>query len=244
MCYNLAFLEKRMQKYDERYKDVLPPDLNKRLSPVELPTYYFASGFAHPLLPVVKHDGVFLYEWGLIPIWTKDRHFAKGIQGKTLNAVGETVFDKPSFRKSIKNQRCLLGILGFYEWQEVNNAKYPYFIHSRSHDIFSLGCIYEDWVDNETGEIRCTFSILTTPANAMMEKIHNTKKRMPLIIPLGDEKKWIDPYLSKEEIINMITPYDESDMVSYTISQKANSARSNRNVPEILDKVEYPELSL
>jgi len=244
MCYNIAFLERRMQKYDERYKDVLPPDLNKRLAADQLPLFYFVSGFSHPLLPVVKHDGIELYQWGLIPSWTKDLASAKEMQGRTLNAVGETVFEKPSFRKSIASKRCLLGVSGFYEWREMNKKKYPYLIQTKSNDIFSLGCIYENWVDRGTGEIWNTFSIITTPANPLMESIHNTKKRMPLILSARDEKNWVDPLLSKEKIIELIRPYDESDMKAYTVSQKANSAQNNRNIPEILDKVEYPELAL
>jgi putative SOS response-associated peptidase YedK len=244
MCYNLAFLERRMQKYDERYKDILPPDLIKRTLTDELPVYYFVSGFSHPLLPIVKHDGVFLYEWGLIPFWNKDTHTAKEIQTKTLNAVGETVFEKPSYRNSIKTQRCLLGISGFFEWREFNKVKYPYFIYTTSRDIFSLGCIFENWIDNDTGEIRNTFSILTTPANPLMERIHNIKKRMPLILPINDEKKWIDPHLTKEEITKLIKPYSETDMTAYTVSQMINSARNNRNVPEIMEEVEYPEMNL
>jgi putative SOS response-associated peptidase YedK len=244
MCYNLAFLERRMQRYDERYKDVLPPDLNQRLNFTELPLFYFASGFSHPLLPIMKQDGAFLFEWGLIPFWNKDAASATEIQSKTLNAVGETVFEKPSFRKSITSRRCLLGISGFYEWREVNKVKYPYYIHTRSSDIFSLGCLYENWTDTTTGEIRNTFSIITTPANPLMEKIHNLKKRMPLIIPAAKEQQWIDPALLKEEITKLIKPYNEADMMAYTISQKANSPRNDRNIPEILQAVDYPEIGL
>lgn len=50
--------------------------------------YYFVSGFSHPHLPIVKHDGIFSFEWGLIPFWTKDNKAAKDIQNMTLNAVG------------------------------------------------------------------------------------------------------------------------------------------------------------
>jgi putative SOS response-associated peptidase YedK len=243
MCYNIAYLERRMQKYDERYKDVLPPDLYKRVAGAELPSYYFVSGFSHPLLPIVKHDGVFLYEWGLIPAWNKDNNSAGEIQGKTLNAVGETVFEKPSFRKSIKSQRCLLGISGFYEWREFSGKKYPYFIRTKSSDIFSLGCIYENWTDRNTGEIRNTFSVITTPANPMMECIHNLKKRMPLILSVADEKLWVDPELPKVRISGLIKPYNESDMTAYTVSQMVNSARNDRNVPEVMEQVDYPELN-
>jgi putative SOS response-associated peptidase YedK len=243
MCYNIAYLEHRIEKYAERYKHSLPPDWSKRTPQLELPTYYFVSGFAHPLLPIVNHEGISLYEWGLIPFWIKDAKSAGEINRKTLNAVGETVFDKPSFKKSIASQRCLLGVNGFYEWREFNNKKYPYFIKIKSNEIFSLGCIYESWADKSTGEIRNTFSILTTAANPMMEKIHNMKKRMPLIIPEKDEKKWIEPLLSKAKIQELIKPYDEADMTAYTIWNSVNNPKNNRNIPEIMNRYDYAELS-
>lgn len=244
MCYNITYLENRARAYHERYKDLLPPDWSRQHIQFEeeYPAYYFVSGFSHPKLPIVKPDGIFLYEWGLIPSWVKDTESANEIKTKTLNCVGETAFEKSSFKKSISSKRCLLGINGFIEWRDFNKKKYPYFIKVKSDIIFSLGCIYEDWVDRSTGEIKKTFSVVTTPANALMEKIHNLKKRMPLIIPRSREAMWIDSALDKENVIALIKPFSESEMEAYPISTDVNSARNNRNIPEILNKVEYPEL--
>ena len=242
MCFNIAVTATNTNVIASRYKKVLPEEYNVDSIPTAIEPYYFVSGFAHPALPVVKQDGIFLYEWGLIPFWIKDINAASDIKTKTLNAVGETVFEKPSFRKSILTQRCLLGINGFFEWRDVDGVKYPYYIHSTENEIFSLGCIYDSWVDQSTGEIINTFSMLTTPANPLMEKIHNLKKRMPLLINPTDESKWIDPTLSKEDIQSLIKPYDEKLMTAYTISRAANSPRTNRNIPEILEAVEYEGL--
>jgi|SRR5659263_8268 len=243
MCYNLSYLESKQQKYAERYKELLPGSTVKQAIQDKLPIYYFVSGFSHPLLPIVKHDGIFSFEWGLIPFWIKDNKAAKDIQDMTLNAVGETVFEKPSFRNSVNIKRCLLGINGFYEWRDANKVKYPYFIHTKSSDIFSVGCIYESWTDKNTGEIRNTFSILTTPDNPLLESIHNLKKRMPLILSQEDEKKWIDPKLTPAQINELIKPYAESDMAVFTVSQNVNSVWNNRNIPESIEKFDYPELS-
>ena len=90
MCYNVAYLEQRAKKYTERYRHVLPPGYTPEKMPATLPLFYFVSGFEHPSLPVVKGDGVFLFEWGLIPHWVKDSETAVDIRSKTLNAVGET----------------------------------------------------------------------------------------------------------------------------------------------------------
>jgi putative SOS response-associated peptidase YedK len=242
MCYNIAYLEARARKYEERYHDLLPPDWRPQQIQIDFPVFYFVSGFEHPRLPVVRHNGIFMSQWGLIPAWVKDAAQAAEMQKKTLNAAGETVFEKPSFRKSIASQRCLLGIKGFYEWQDVNGVKYPYVIGVDDLDLFSLGCIYEKWTDRSTGEIHDTFSIITTEANPMMACIHNIKKRMPLIIAPEDEKQWIDPSLPSEQVKQLIRPFDQSRMKAYTVSRNVNNPRNNRNVPESLAKVVYPEL--
>ena len=242
MCYNVAYLQSRADKYAERYKDVPAPDYQLKIEGI-LDTYYFLSGFSHPKLPVVCHDRIDLFYWGLIPAWVKDEKQAKEFRSKTLNAVGETAFEKPSFRKSIRSKRCLLGVNGFYEWRDFNGVKYPYFLKVKNEDLFSLGCIYETWLNKATGELIDSFSIITTPANPLLEKIHNLKKRMPLIIDRADEKKWIDPELPEDEVKKIIKPFDEKKMTAYTVSNMVNSARNERNVEEAMEEVEYQKLS-
>ncbi len=242
MCYNVAYLEARAAKYAQRYKSILPPEIEKTEPELEFPTYYFVSGFQHPLLPLVTSRAISLYQWGLIPAWVKNREQAADISNKTLNAIGETVFDKPSFRKSIGSQRGLLGINGFYEWRDVNGVKYPYFVCVKDTELFSLGCIFETWIDRDTGEMIPTFSILTTPANPLMEKIHNLKKRMPLIIPEADESKWIDPSLKREAIESLIKPFNQDQMRAYTVSRELNSPKNNRNTPEAIKEIIYNEI--
>jgi putative SOS response-associated peptidase YedK len=77
-----------------------------------------------------------------------------------------------------------------------------------------------------------------------MEKIHNVKKRMPLILSQSDEKTWLDPQLSRQSISDLIKTYTETDLVTIPISMEANNAKANRNKAVILEKVDYPELQL
>lgn len=53
-----------------------------------------------------------LVRWGLIPAWVKELRPGKPL----INARSETVFEKPSFKSSIKRRRCLIPADGFYEW--------------------------------------------------------------------------------------------------------------------------------
>ena len=242
MCFTVAIVRKGELITAQEYYSNLPVVRKKGVILPELPSYYLVSGFSHPKLAVVRQDGVFLHEWGLIPSWVKDQDTANDLRTKTLNAVGETVFEKPSFRKSVVSQRCLLPVSGFYEWRDVNGVKYPYYIQVTEQDYFSLGALYDTWINKVTGEIRNTFSIITTPANPLMEKIHNLKKRMPLILSPEDQMNWLDHDLNIGNIKDLIKPFPERKMKAYTISRTANSAKNNRDVPSIMDRVEYEEL--
>jgi len=242
MCFTVAIVREGRLITAEEYYASKPPVKQKKVILPELPFHYLVSGFSHPSLPVISAEGLSLFDWGLIPSWVKDQETANDISSKTLNAVGETVFEKPSFRKSIASRRCLFPVSGFYEWREFKGVKYPYYIQLAESDYFSLGSLYDTWINPQTGEIKNTFSIITTPANPLMEKIHNLKKRMPLILSPEDEMKWIDPGLKTDHIKELIKPFPQEKMKAYTISRDANNARIHRDYPEILKPVQYPEL--
>jgi putative SOS response-associated peptidase YedK len=66
-------------------------------------------------------------------------------------------------------------------------------------------------MDPVTRELKPSFSILTTAANPLMEEIHNTKKRMPVILSPEAEKSWISP-MPSDEIKGFLKPFDEQHM--------------------------------
>jgi putative SOS response-associated peptidase YedK len=238
MCYNIAYIEERAARYEERYNSILPPPQSKQ--GILFPSYYFLSAFEFPVLPLITKNGFEMMQWGLIPGWVKDIEQATSIRMKTLNAVGETAFEKPSFRKAIASSRALLPVAGFYEWRDYNGVKYPYFI-SGADDFLSLGCICESWTDKGTGEIVNTFSIVTTEANSLLEQIHNLKKRMPLILPPENEMKWLDPSLSKQDVQSLIRPY-QGMLNAFPVSRNLNNSRSVRNTPDAINPAEFSEL--
>ena len=169
---------------------------------------YHASGFSTPFIPVISNENVNViecYQWGLIPFWIKDEKAASNIRFRTLNARAETIFDKPSFKHSIIKNRCLVLVDGFYEWREVKGKKFPYHIKLTDDDSFALAGIWDTWENKNTGEIRKTFSIITTNANLLMAKIHNTKKRMPVILRRENEKRWLSEGLDVDEINSFLT---------------------------------------
>jgi putative SOS response-associated peptidase YedK len=126
-----------------------------------------------------------LVRWGLIPAWVKEVKPGKPL----INARGETVLEKPSFRNAMKRRRCLIPADGFYEWQgDVPGKKQPYFIHRPDDGLFAFAGLWEHWIGADGSEIE-TAAIITTTPNAEIAKIHD---RMPVIVEPGVLAAWLD----------------------------------------------------
>jgi len=181
------------------------------------------SGFTQVALPVItqgKPDDIQLIPWGLIPSWANELQ-ARELPLKTLNAKSETIFDKASFEPSILKQRCLILVDGFFEWQHVGKEKIEYKICLKEEGPFALAGIYAIWNNPKTKNVQASFSIITTPANELMEEIHNTKKRMPLILPLENENEWIQG-MSIEKIKSFLKPLPSQKMSAQKVTPTTN----------------------
>jgi putative SOS response-associated peptidase YedK len=212
---------------------------------------YHANGFAHPDMPVLSADkgrSIQLFNWGLIPFWVKDWATALKLRNQTLNAKSEELFKKPAYRDSIQPtkgnkgmaRRCVIPVTGFYEWKHVGKQKVPYYIHPKEQPFFYLAGVYARWTDPATPVVHTSFSILTAAANELMTDIHNSAKRMPLMLDFNLLDAWIDPELSKPGIMELMNPCDDRDMAAYTVSPILSSPKVDSNIPEILDEVEFP----
>jgi putative SOS response-associated peptidase YedK len=206
---------------------------------------YSASAFAFPKMPVINSDTpgeISLFQWGLIPFWVKNINQANSIRQWTLNARSETIFEKPAFRQAIRSRRCLVIVDGFFEWRHVEKKKYPYYITLKSRAIFTLAGIWDTWSNPDSNEKLDTFSVVTTEANELMAKVHNSRKRMPLILPKEKEKTWLDPEQNEAQIKGIMVPYNTNDMKAYTITNRLSRLGYNTTGRTITAPFEYQEL--
>jgi len=192
------------------------------------------NAFSHPKLPVItshKPDQIELFHWGLVPAWTRDKAFAEQIRKKTLNARLETVHEKPSFAESYRFRRCLIPAIAFYEWQHIEvkaKAKVKAKVEKMKYkittdqEIFAFAGIWDTWKDPKTHEEWNGFSILTMPANPLMAHIHNTAKRMPLILTRENEKEWLTTdRVMPEQLEKVVIPYPEEKMTAEIVTRDA-----------------------
>ncbi len=168
------------------------------------------SGFSRPFLPVtlnINPDAIDTARWKLLPYWIKTEQEANKF-ANTLNADCATIFQKPSYKNYIHTQKGLLYIDGFYEPHQVAGQQETenFFIYMPKKEIFTLGIIWSEFIDSESGTRYPSFSIITTPANDQLAEIHNVKKRMPLIIEENQREEWLAAS-QEAHIKEFFTPY-------------------------------------
>ena len=120
--------------------------------------------------------------------------------------------------------------------------KYPYYISLKNDEVFVFGGIWSSWTDKETGEIVNTYSVITVEANEFVSHIHNTKKRMPLILDPEDALKWIDASIAKEEIKSLIKPFESDKMKAHTVQKFIPANPNDSDSKEVIAYYYYPEL--
>lgn len=166
------------------------------------------SGFTYEDWPILKPSAdnkdfeVDMAHWEFVPKWTTAAAFDH--KYPTLNARGEEILEKPTFKDAARESRCLVLSSGFYEWRHISvpgkktAQKIPYYITLPGAPFFYMAGVWEPKNNS--------FAIVTTAANSLMEQVHNAKKRMPLILPEDLAYNWLLGPLTDAQILD-ITHY-------------------------------------
>jgi putative SOS response-associated peptidase YedK len=202
-------------------------------------------------------------EWGFLPPYLKNREEVKRFRsgykdasGKwhngypCLNATSEELLNK-IYRDAALHRRCLIPSNGFYEWMHVQVVgksgkllktpeKFPYLIQMKDQEEFYMAGVWQPWIDAETKTTINTFSLITTVANTLMKQIHNSKERMPTILPGDLADAWLHKDLSDQEILDIANYQAASAEMKATPLHKDFLKRENPH-EEVIYK-EVPEL--
>jgi putative SOS response-associated peptidase YedK len=197
-------------------------DLQRDLS-LFAPRYNIAP--SQDVSVIVHNEGVNELKpmkWGLVPSWAPDA----SIGDRMINARAETITEKPSFKRLVQQQRCLIPADGFYEWRREGNGKVPVWIHLKKKEPFAFAGLWDLWRDPE-GQTLYTFTIITTVPNGLLRPIHN---RMPVIFDALQAKQWLDPRLSTRpaDIAAVLAPFPSEQMEAHDVSPLANKPEYDR----------------
>jgi putative SOS response-associated peptidase YedK len=158
--------------------------------------------------------------WGLVPSWADDLRTGNAM----FNARSETVFQKRSFAKPARHQRCIIPASGFYEWRDTPAGKVPVLFTPADESLFRLAGLWSSWADNQ-GNLTYTTTILTTSANDTMKPFHH---RMPVILSGSEWETWIDPNLTEPNLLSPLLKPSPSETISFRpVSTRVNNVRND-----------------
>ncbi|HYJ58395.1 MAG TPA: SOS response-associated peptidase [Methyloceanibacter sp.] len=170
-----------------------------------------------------------LMRWGLLPPFIKDPKKFPTL----INARGEEVLEKPSFRHAMRYRRCLIPADGFYEWTGPKAARRPFLLRPRGGKLIAFAGLYERWRDGEGGEID-TVAILTCPANAAIARLHD---RMPAVLAAEHFAAWLDVKATlAEDAAGLLRSAPDDLFEAIELHPKIND--SKRDEPGIQEQLE------
>ena len=157
--------------------------------------------------------------WGLVPSWAKEL----AIGNRMINARGETVAEKPSFRTPFRRRRCLVIADGYYEWKKIEGRKQPFYIRLRDERPFAFAGLWDTWRgprDDPLDEPLETCTIITTESSESIRRIHD---RMPVILDPDSYEMWMDPLLCEPGPIQpLLQPYAADEIIVDPVSTHVN----------------------
>jgi putative SOS response-associated peptidase YedK len=170
-----------------------------------------------------------IVRWGLIPSWAKDAKIASTL----INARGETIVEKPSFRTAFKKRRCLVLADGYYEWPKSTGGKaaakkQPYYITMQDDRPFAFAGLWEYWAGPKEVQPPApveTCTIITTETNELTRDLHD---RMPVILRPRDYELWLDPALQEAApLLPLLTQFPSDEMKMQPVSTRVNSVKND-----------------
>lgn len=216
-----------------RYAYILPPDamlaLFKMLNELIYPPRYNIAP-TQPI-PVVweqqgKRTGQ-LVRWGFVPAWVKDpREFPL-----LINARSESMAEKPAFRDSLRNHRCIIPASGYYEWMKrPDGTRQPYYITEADDRPMAFAGLYSTWVGPDGEEVD-TAAIVTVAPNPEISQIYD---RMPALLR---SEEAVDQWLNTREVkaheaLHLAVPPLPGTMKYHPVGKAVGSA--NAEGPELI----------
>ena len=171
------------------------------------------NAYPTSFLPVLLHrDKKLIIQnltWGLVPKWAEGKEDFRPLN----NARIESVDEKPSFKSLVKKYRCIIPADGYYEWQQTDQGKQPFFIKRSDGKQLYFGGLHQKNKDHE-------FTILTQESEGDLKSIHH---RMPLML---DESQF-DQFFDYDKNVGHLAREQLIELSFHKVSKRVNSPKNN-----------------
>lgn len=133
------------------------------------------------------------------------------------------IFQNKHFKHSIQLKRCLVIADAFYA-QNSQNKPYLVYLEGKVRPFCFAG-LYDLWKNTETNQVQTGFAIITTTANELFMQMG--VKRMPVILPQGQENDWLKTDRPLSKVLGMLNEYSSEKMNAYPINETIFNSEVN-----------------
>lgn len=169
---------KRLEEENRRARLALPP-----VKPGEM----FPTNHAAVIAAIRREPAPMQMQWGF-----------KAYDGKLLiNARSETVQEKPTFKKPVRENRCLIPASYYYEWKKSPDLKRKirHIMRDPKHTSVYMAGIFRLEAPDDVPR----FVILTRRAAKQIADIHD---RMPVMLEGDARDAWLAPDAPVDDILD------------------------------------------
>jgi putative SOS response-associated peptidase YedK len=124
------------------------------------------------------------------------------------------------FKQAFRHQRCLIPATGYFEWDQ--QTKPPYYFYSKNRSIMAFAGLWSHWMDQATGEVIDSCTILTGGAPESWAGIH---PRMPVIMPPSTYTPWLDPQTDQTTLMRCLQQATDLTLQTHPITKKVGNPR-------------------
>jgi putative SOS response-associated peptidase YedK len=161
--------------------------------------------------------------WDFWPQWMS----AEKKKRPQFNSRIETLDTLGLWKKAASSTRCIVPMVGYFEWTEAAGKKWPHFIHGTG--LLAAAAIYTPRKD-DAGEWYLTASIVTREARDASGELHD---RMPAFLTPDLVSDWLNPApldpSHLEALIGDLVATSErvaSTITTYPVDRKVNNTRT------------------
>ena len=196
-------------------------------------SYSIAPTTSAPIVRETTDDDGHVQRELTLAKWDWEKPPSRPGGGPIINARMEKLIS-PFWTGPFSRSRCIVPMLGYYEWTGEKGDKTPHFIHGAG----TLAAAGLTWMADIKGERRRVFVVITREARDASGEVHD---RMPAFLVPDLWDQWLNPEpltvegdsaASKQNRLQLLDELDQSSSAvaatisTHVVDRRVNSVRS------------------